>query len=129
MASPLQFETPAEKKRRIEQEKLQKQMDTIGFESVDTPAPVEITKPSTPTVLDFLKQQRQSFAAPTSEPVESTPITSKTTTVPAFDWEQLIAPRTQVQKGYDPSKPYSVQDLELGEGPRNFEGESFNEVF
>jgi len=129
MASPLQFETPAEKERRIEQEKLQKQMDTIGFESVDTPVPVETTEPSTPTVLNFLKQQRQSFAAPTSEPVESTPMPSKTTTVPSFNWERMRTPRTEVQKSYDPSKPYSVQDLELGEGPRNFEGESFNEVF
>ena len=84
---------------------------------------------STPTVLNFLKQQRQSFAAPISEPSESTPMPSKTTTVPSFNWERMRTPRTEVQKSYDPSKPYSVQDLELGEGPRNFEGESFFKKF
>ena len=44
MASPLQLETPEEKRFRITQEKLQQQMGTIGFESVGTSAPVETTE-------------------------------------------------------------------------------------
>ena len=45
MASPLQLETPEEKRRRIEQEKLQQQMGNIGFTSVETSAPTQTSVP------------------------------------------------------------------------------------
>ena len=44
MASTLQLETPEEKRFRIEQEKLIKQMGNIGFEAIESPAPVETTE-------------------------------------------------------------------------------------
>ena len=61
MASPLQLETPEEKRRRIEQEKLQGQMENIGFESVDTPVPVETTE---------LPVETTELPAETTDPVQ-----------------------------------------------------------
>ena len=127
MASTLQLETPEEKRFRIEQEKLIKQMGNIGFESIESPAPVETTETTGPPVPTVREEFSETYTLPAT--VESTEaITSPDDTVPVFDWEQMIAPIKQVQESFDPSKPYSVEDLELGKGPRNFEGESFNKV-
>ena len=127
MASTLQLETPEQKRLRIEQEKLQQQMGNIGFSSIESPAPVETTETTGPPVPTVREEFSETYTLPAT--VESTEaITSPDDTVPVFDWEQMIAPIKQVQESFDPSKPYSVEDLELGKGPRNFEGESFNKV-
>ena len=135
MASPLQLETPEQKRLRIEQEKLQQQMGNIGFSSIESPAPVETTELPEQTVSPLQSLKNFAKTIPSYEQDTSVPVSINIPKVDtAFTFEDLqnkarqAAIKDREIQRHDYSKPYSVEDLELGKGPRTFEGESFIEV-
>ncbi len=135
MASPLQLETPEQKRLRIEQEKLQQQMGNIGFSSIESPAPVETTELPEQTVSSLQSFKNFAKTIPSYEQDTSVPVSIDVPKVDtAFTFEDLQNKARQASvkdreiQRHDYSKSYSVTDLELGRGPRNEEGESFIEV-
>jgi len=135
MASPLQLETPEQKRLRIEQEKLQQQMGNIGFSSIESPAPVETTELPEQTVSSLQSLKNFAKTIPSYEQDTSVPVSIDVPKVDtAFTFEDLqnkarqAAVKDREIQRHDYSKSYSVTDLELGRGPRNEEGESFIEV-
>ena len=75
MASPLQLETPEQKRLRIEQEKLQQQMGNIGFSSIESP--VSSVQTEDPFLKSYL-EEKQLQETSTPVPVQNNIIVPET---------------------------------------------------
>ena len=95
MASPLQLETPEQKRLRIEQEKLQQQMGNIGFSSIESPAPVETTELPKQTVSSLQSLKNFAKTIPSYEQDTSVPVSIDVPKVDtAFTFEDLQKVKT-----------------------------------
>ena len=90
MASPLQLETPEEKRFRINQEKLQKQMGNIGFESIESPTPVETIEPPEQTISPLQSFKNFAKTIPSYEQDTSAPVSIDVPKIDtAFTFEEI----------------------------------------
>ena len=122
MASPLQLETPEQKRLRIEQEKLQQQMGNIGFSSIESPvSSVSSVQTKDPFLKSYLeeKQLQETF---TPVPVQNNIIVPETVNTEEITDPFLKSYLEEPKDSFRPkqyNKEYSLDDLDQDEHFQN----------